>query len=165
LLRSKRWLKVDLKNAQEGAAALGNDPSSFTEGLQYLRGVAKDGVHEVGPAVVRGTQTTQYRVDVDIATLRRKLRDAKISDALRQFYERSFERLRGDTIHTDVWVDHDGLVRRQAFSLPVQTGATTATVRMRVDLFDFGVVVETQPPPADQVFGLTDLTGAPGTTS
>jgi hypothetical protein len=165
LLRAKRWLKVDLKNLQEGAAAVGNDPSSFTDGLQYLRGVAKDGVHEVGPAEVRGTSTTQYGVDVDITTLRRKLRDAKISDSSRRLYEQGFDRLGTGTIHTDVWVDHHGLVRRQAFTLPVNTAGRTATVHMRVDFFDFGVAVDTQPPPADEVFDLADLAGAPGTTS
>ncbi len=77
LLGGKRWMRMDLSQFEEGAAAInGNDPSSFTNSLHYLRAVDKDGIDDLGSAKVRGVETTHYRVDVDVATLREQLDDA-----------------------------------------------------------------------------------------
>jgi hypothetical protein len=157
----KRWLRLDLSKTLEGAAAAnGNDPSSFTSGLQYLRAADKDGIEELGEADVRGEHTTRYRVEVDVPTLRKRLRAAKISSDVRRATEKSFDTIDGDTIRTDVWVDDDGLVRRQHLEMAMHVKGQAMTMRITTELFGFGVTVHVVEPPADEVFDLNDLMGA-----
>ena len=153
----KRWLKMDLSKALQGASALGNDPSSFTDSLQYLRGVDKDGIEEVGEEKVRGVEATRYRVEIDVATLRTKIADAGLPEATRQYLDKSFDAITGKTMHENVWIDHDGRVRRQDFTMHMRVGSDAFTMHMSMDYFDFGATVHADAPPASEVFDASDL--------
>jgi hypothetical protein len=153
----KRWLKVDYSKALQGAAALGNDPSSFTNALQYLRAVDKNGIEVLGDAKVRGVDATHYRVEIDLATLRKKLADADLPEATRQYVDKSLDTLDEKTMHEDVWVDRDGRVRRQEVEMRMRVAAQSVTMRMKMDYFDFGTTVAADAPPASEVFDASDL--------
>jgi hypothetical protein len=61
------------------------------------------------------------------------------------------------TIPADVWVDSDGLARRIQLKLDLGTMAGTGggsdlpVMTISIDLYDFGVPVHVEAPPADQV--------------
>lgn len=63
-LRAVKWLKIDVSKLTKGGA--GSSPSSFTQYLEYLRGVAKGGVQTVGSDTVRGVTTTHYTAAIDL---------------------------------------------------------------------------------------------------
>jgi hypothetical protein len=71
------------------------------------------------------------------------------------------QRANVEKVPVEVWVDEDGLVRREVLRYedmrfaPGQTGDMT----IRMELYDFGVTVDVEPPPGDQVTDLGELLG------
>jgi hypothetical protein len=67
-------------------------------------------------------------------------------------------------VPTEVWIDEEGLARRMELTYkgmrfaPGEEGDMTMTM----ELFDFGVEVDIQPPPANNVTDLQDLLGQGG---
>jgi hypothetical protein len=61
-----------------------------------------------------------------------------------------------------VWVGGDGLVRRIHENFSYAAGGTQTTTDLTVDLSDFGVTVNVQPPPADQTADIGTLKGLGG---
>ncbi len=159
-LATIKWLKLDFSKLTGGTGALGSSPASFTQYLEYLQGVGE--VTTVGDDVVRGTPSTHYRAVVDRAKLRAELR-ARGDSALGRLAEQGLDLFDG-AMTFDVWIgDGDRLVHRIAFSLGMTVEGQAAHIAMTIDLYDFGVPVDVQPPPADQVrdFGaLTSLAGS-----
>lgn len=169
-LGGKPWVKIDVGsvlkqagiNVDLGALTQGqsNDPTS---GLQLLRGA--DSVVTLGPETIRGTDTTHYRLAVNldkaIAAAPASERDAMTK--LANLY----------TVHTflmDVWLDAQGHVRRfqqtiapSTLRLPPGLSTkdnpllTAGPITTTYELYDFGVQVDAQVPPADQVTDLNDL--------
>jgi hypothetical protein len=62
----------------------------------------------------------------------------------------------------DVYVDDSGLVRRLAMELAITAGAESVTMLMSMDLFDFGVDVNVQAPPAGAVLDVGTALGTNG---
>jgi hypothetical protein len=153
----KHWLKLDLSKAVQGSQALGNDPSSFTNSLQYLRAADKDGIEDLGDAKVRGVDTTRYGVDIDLATVREKLAAADVPEATRTFVDKGLDAITDKTMHENVWIDHDGRVRRQDFTMHMLVAGDAFTMHMSMDYFDFGTAVHAEAPPASEVFDASDL--------
>lgn len=157
------WVKFDLTET-EGMAGfdqlqqMGGDP---TQGLEVLRGVSGE-VEEVGTEDVRGTSTTHYRATVDL--------DKAVAEAperARNSVRQLIEQLGTSEMPVEVWIDEEGRLRRQRQRLDLSqaTGAAPAqggTVTTTVEYFDFGIDVDVQPPPADQVTDLQELQGAGG---
>lgn len=153
----KPWIKMDL-------AALGKqqgidfeqlmqlnqgDPS---QSLDYL-GAASDDFRTVGTERVRGAETTHYEGTVDLEKL-----TAQAPERARESYRRIVELSGTSEMPMDAWLDGDGLVRRLQYEqpLPGQKGASALTT---IELYDFGVEVDVQPPPADDVLDIQDLIG------
>jgi hypothetical protein len=153
-LEGKRWMRFDFSDAQEASEALGSDVSSTSNNLQYLRGVSKDGVEEVGQEEVRGEGTTHYRVEIDLRIVKEKLRDADMSDDARAFMEKGLRQFREETMPAEVWVDDDGRVRRQDLEMALRSPAGGIDMDLRMEYFDFGVEVDVEKPPAGEVFDL-----------
>jgi hypothetical protein len=80
----------------------------------------------------------------------------------RENVERVIEQSGVRKVPTEVWVDDDGRVRRMKLSYddmqvaPGQRG----DMAMTMELYDFGVAVAIQPPPARQVVDFETLMGA-----
>jgi hypothetical protein len=156
-------MKIDYRELAEVSQAAGSNPSSATNTLQYLRGVSEDGIEEIGEEDVRGTETTHYRAEIDVDKVVEQLRDADISDDARELAEKGLEQFEGGTIPTDVWIDDDGRARRQDVEMRLRVEGETLDVRTRVEMFDFGVEVDVEAPPADEVVDISELLRGPPT--
>jgi hypothetical protein len=158
----KEWLKVDAEKLgeQQGLdlgqlSQLGQtDPS---QSLQYLRAVSGD-VEELGGEEVRGVDTTHYKADVELKKVPDALPEAQ-REQFRKGIDALVEQLGTDEIPIEVWIDDEGLVRRERvdFSFEEEGSGGEASVRIDVELFDFGVAVDVSPPPDDQVQDLAEL--------
>ena len=158
-----QWMSMPLPNFGSkdtgglGAAAGGADPAQMLAGLAAV----SNGVTTVGPQTIRGVATTHYHAVIDPQKV---AANVKLSPALRKALQKLEQRLGGQspTIPTDVWVDAAGRVRRLAEQVQLGgAGAVTTTI----DFYDFGVPVNVQAPPADQVVpfpSIGDLGGLGG---
>jgi hypothetical protein len=152
----KPWMKVELPKELAGENPFspgfgpvpddsGGDP---TQALSYLKS-ATSKVERIGSEQVRGTPTTRYVATFDAAKLA-----AEAPDGFQGFVDDtglSFPK------PADVWVDEQGRLRKIHYAMTMKvpkemgTPATTITNEMTMELYDFGVPVNVQPPPADQV--------------
>jgi hypothetical protein len=154
---SKPWLKLDLNTLGEQSGidltglqqVGGSDPTSA---LNYLEGVAQDGVTEVGKAEVRGEDTTHYRMTVDLERAK-----ADVREDLRDDYDKIIDQLGRSTFPAELWVDADDRVRRMRFRLDPGDNGDVPPVTITQELYDFGADVEATPPPADQVSDFSEL--------
>lgn len=134
----------------------GGDPTAT---LDYLRvnGLVSS-AESIGKHDVRGTSTTGYRVQFD----RVRFGEMLMEQAKEQAKGQAGAGMLGGTFEMsakravlDLFVDADGLVRRQvldmALSVSVMTEDVDMTMKMTIDLFDFGVAVDAPLPPQDQV--------------
>jgi hypothetical protein len=161
----KPWIRFDLEKIgkQQGfdlqqLTQLG-DQSNPAQALVYLR-AASDDVEEVGAEEVRGVETTHYRMTVDLDKVAARA-PAEQREAVRTQIRALKQRANVEKVPVEVWVDDDGLVRREVLRYedmrfaPGQTGDMT----IRMELYDFGVTVDAEPPPGDQVTDLGELLG------
>jgi hypothetical protein len=154
----KEWIKVDVEALGESAGvdfqqlAQGNqsDPAQY---LRWLGAVGKD-VEELGAETVRGVETTHYRATVDLDRVV-DAAEPEVRDATKVWIDLLKRQLELGEVPIDVWVDEDGLVRRieQVYELD----GTRTQITMELD--EFGIEVDAEAPPADQVLDLGDLGG------
>jgi hypothetical protein len=155
----KPWLKFDLQKLgeQEGIDLGGleqlnqSDPS---QALAYLKAASGD-IEEVGTEEIRGVETTHYELTVD---LRKVVEQAP---GQKENVERVIEQSGIEKVPTQVWIDGDGQVRRMELLYEgMRFGQDqTGDMAMTMELFDFGVEVDVEPPPADQVTDVSELLG------
>jgi hypothetical protein len=154
----KPWVKVDVNSAGSqlgtGVGGLSGDPSSA---IEILRGATT--ATRVGSEEVRGTATTHYRVVVDVG------RAGEQSPNLRPVV-RSLVQSGVKTVPADVWLDAQGRVRRQRYTIDVgKAQAATSvpgavgSVTFALELFDFGVPVHVSVPAASEVVDVNALGG------
>ncbi len=151
-LGEKQWLKIDLREYVAAGKAIGGDTaSSITQSLQYLRGVDKDGVKDLGKASVHGTATTHYQADVDVNVLRDRLAKSDLTATVKKALSSSLDAFAAPTFRTDAWIDHQGRLRQQVVALPLTTAGRRVSLRLTTNIDDFGVKVTAVAPPANQV--------------
>ena len=157
----KPWMSFDLAEAGEQmgidiGALMQSGSSDPTQSLQYLRGASGD-VETVGEEVVRGVQTTHYRATVSFdkmieqapAELRPRLEPTV--DVLREWVGR-------DELPIEVWIDDQGRMLRQKQDLEYTGGPAEGTsMAMVLEMYDFGVEVDVDVPPASQVTDIGEL--------
>jgi hypothetical protein len=155
----KTWVRMDMQAMGKEAGIdfqqltqIGqNNP---TQGLDYLNGVAD--VEEVGSEEVRDTSTTHYSGTLDFDRVAEDL-PAEQAEAVRKVSELSGIR----EAPLDIWIDDDGLPRRMkySFSNPAATTASSGLggMTMTMELFDYGVDVTVQVPPADATVDIQSL--------
>ena len=128
LLGKVRWQKQsDYKATGTDRFMPGPGATSPDQVLALLETLSTK-VEMVGDEKVRDVSTNHYRAHFD----RRKLGDE--------------EQMADGEVVVDAWVDDDGLVRR----LRIPLGSEDAPVSV-MDLFDFGVDVDVQPPSRDEL--------------
>jgi hypothetical protein len=159
----KPWFRVDLASAaQQAGVNLGSlgqlRQSDPTQALEYLRG-ATDDVRRVGEEQVRGVSTTHYRATVDLNKAA-----ASLPPDARAANDELVKSLGTSTLPSDVWIDDDGRVRRMRFSLDADGSGPGPATTVNLELFEFGVPVTVEVPPADQVTDLTNLFSPPTLT-
>jgi hypothetical protein len=110
--------------------------------------IASLAVHKVGSATVHGSSTTQYRVLVDIAKVIGILPKADQAAELKALKGANLK-----TLPIDVYIDGSGYVRRVVIALAnlkVQAGTAPASIKVSIDLYDFGHSVNVTAPPASK---------------
>jgi len=158
-LGNRPWIKFDLEAMGEGAPALGLNPASNDPRgvLDALRGVSGE-VEEVGEESVRGVAATHYRANVDL-----KKAQEEVPEARRDDFAAFSKQLGIESLPIDVWVDEEGRARRFAYEVVTPAAAQTPASRVDlvIELFDFGVEVDVEPPPESEVtdFGEIAPTG------
>jgi predicted small lipoprotein YifL len=141
----KQWLKVDLAAAMKSAGgSLGSfgqlDPQQW---LQQL--LASSNTQKLGTDTVQGEQMTHYRTTIDPSKI------DSVPASLRAKVRKAMQQIGMTTIPVDVWVDGQGMLRREALSLTFGKALQGATMSMTFDMHDFGAPVNITAPPADQV--------------
>lgn len=156
-LGGRPWVKFDLDALGEGAqgpvpglSAASNDPRGV---LDALRGVSGE-VEEVGDEDIRGVATTHYRASVDLDKAQ-----AEVPEERRADFETFSDQLGIDTLPIDVWIDDEGRARRFSYEVDTPAAGETpaSTVNLVIDLYDFGVDVDVQPPPSEEVTDYGEL--------
>jgi hypothetical protein len=164
-LGGKPWISID------ATAALGTenpgmtgplgqaDPTKF---LEYLATVSS-GVEETGRETVRDVETTKYHAVIDFEKAVEQVAPEtfemlgvepnELADELAQM-----QSVIGAELPVDVWVDDDGLLRRMRMEMTIE--GQSATVDM--EMFDYGVDVAVEAPPADEVGDMSSLLGGVG---
>jgi hypothetical protein len=160
----KRWVKVDVSAE---ASKLGIDLGSLGAGttqdpaaaLDYLKGAGAS--RKVGTATVNGTKTTQYHVDVDLRKVAAKSGDAAAKKSVEQLIKTTGT----PTIPVDVWVDGQHLVRREKVAYETTAQGQKSSFAFTIDITKYGVDVDAEAPPADQVADFSDVLGTAGANS
>jgi hypothetical protein len=145
----KKWVKLDLAKAAKkywGATsqeiaqmAGGEDPQQTLRDLRASNGQVK----KVGEDEVHGVVTMHYRATISIDKAMANL-PKKQRALIRRFYRRS-----GKSFEAEVWVDKDGLIRREREDVPEGW--------VMVTYYDFGLQLNIQPPPADETVDIFEL--------
>jgi hypothetical protein len=174
---AEQWVKLSPEDL--GAESGLGDLQSFTDPtatFDQLQAVADD-VKEVGEEDVRGTKTTHYQGTIVLADV---LEQAPADQ--REAMEAQLQPLIDsgvDSLPFDAYLDDEGRLRRMVQKVtldPAALGgdaapppgasappASPVEVETTIDVYDFGVEVDVQEPPADQVVdGLEGLEGILG---
>ena len=119
---------------------LSASPESFIELLSH----ASDDFEIVGEEEVRGIATTHYRVEI--------AGDRLFETILGTSADKTGESdgpssISGDPVTVDVWLDGEGLLRRETFEIPLGSEPR----RFSLEIFDYGVEVDVEAPPPDKV--------------
>ena len=155
------WVKMDL-DTMTGVPGMGqlqqfnnNDPRAT---MELLRGVAD--VEDVGSEEIRGAQATHYKGTVDLEKA-----VAEAPEETKKAIRQQFKLLGVTEVPIDVWIDDEGLLRRQEMTMDLSkmdtqgapAGQVPTSMFMRMELFDFGTEVDVEPPPPGQVTDMADL--------
>jgi hypothetical protein len=150
LAKGKEWLKFDSTSLPKSVTKTVN-PSQLSK-INPQQALAKLtaslAVHKVGSATVHGSSTTQYRVLVDIAKVIGILPKADQAAELKALKGANLK-----TLPIDVYIDGSGYVRRVVIALAnlkVQAGTAPASIKVSIDLYDFGHSVNVTAPPASK---------------
>jgi hypothetical protein len=149
----KQWIRLDVEKAGK---AMGFDLSKLmggsqnpTESLELLQ--ATGAFSSVGTETLDGVRTTHYRgtIDLDKAAAARGLPSDMI-ERLRQLGA-------PEQYPADVWIDDSGYIRRFETTYAATAAGKTTSMKMRMDLSDYGMTVAVSAPPDDEVFDVTEL--------
>lgn len=160
---TKTWLKLDVDalakvsgvDLSELSQLQSQDP---TQTLAFLEAVSGD-VRRLGTGKVRGVETTQYAATIDI-----KKAAATLPEKLRSRIESMRTKLHMTSLPIQVWIDADQLLRRMAMVMDLSSsripGAEQGTVKISMDVFDYGAPVNVKAPPANQVADFAEVLGS-----
>jgi hypothetical protein len=159
----KRWVRFDV---EEISKQQGIDLNQFTQfgqadpsqALQYLRALSGE-VKDEGSEEVRGVSTTHYSAEVDLREFPDVLPKAQ-REAAQKSVDALVKQLGGESkLPMEVWVDDEGLIRRQRFEFEFAPpeGGTKFSFRYDIELYDFGVEVSVEPPPEEETADFADL--------
>jgi hypothetical protein len=163
LPEGKSWMKVDLQrlNRSQGTGPSMSDPANS---FAYTKSLSEKDVRKVGDEPVNGVSTTHYRVDLDLS------KPAEGDSA----QERKLRAQSGDDVPVDLWIDEDGLTRRQQIRMTVKdtaqtggagTSAQQAQAKVVMDFSGFGTEVDVAAPPSADTADVTDKVSRQSGTS
>ena len=128
-----------------------SDPSQT---LVYLK--AAGTVEEQGTEDIDGVSTTKYHAIVDVDKIA-DLAPADKREAVAASVESLKEQYGITKLPMDVWLDDQGLPRKLFYEISVKTQGQNVRTSLTMNLSDYGVDVNIQPPSASQVTDLADV--------
>jgi hypothetical protein len=151
------WVKEDdVETSGDPTELLIPFPGSPTKPTDVLTRVllASEENMELGKEAVRETETTHYRARVDLQKLVKQLPESERPEGdIGQLWGARF-------VPVEIWIDDESRLRRIEFT---QGDEDESSVKTTVDLFDYGVEFDVEPPPADELISEADfdkLTGS-----
>jgi hypothetical protein len=153
-----RWLKFEYEEVDEEGGLDFSGMSQMSEinpnaMLQFLRTVAD--ARETGRGRIDGVATTRYTATVDI----RDYPDT-VEPERREAAQRTVEFLTkawGSPTHrVNVWIDGDGLIRREEMTYSFTDAGDKMRTRMVLDYLDAGKPQEIELPDDDEVVDISD---------
>lgn len=144
--KPKPWVKFEYDKEDDVTLDTLLFPFPFVDPGQLLATFQKVGgaVESLGEEPVRGVPTDRYRLTLDLERLINTA-PARHRAALRRELEERERQLEP----IEIWIDDAGLARRMRFVVDSDP--------VSIDFFDFGIDVDVQAPPADQVEDLDAL--------
>ena len=144
------WMKQDpVEKNGDPAELLIPSPGTPTKPTDVLNRVllASEGNLELGKEDVRGETTTRYRARVNLKELVKQVpaNDRPPDELRRQF---------GGPVPVDLWIDGESRLRKIVITRPVMNGSDdpdAPVVTMTVELYDYGVEVDVQPPEGELI--------------
>jgi hypothetical protein len=139
----RHWAKVDLEERAEGIdidedALAGWDETNPQQLLDFLQ--AAGGARKAGAEQIGGVRTTRYDATVEVERYADHLLGDDVDEEARQGFITGLLRGLGATsIPVSVWLDDDGLIRRERMTIPVEIApGKDIDARMVFDFKDFG---------------------------
>lgn len=151
----KSWVRFDVATMGGGLGDpfSSNDPTAMAD---FLRGVSGD-VETIGREDVRGHATTHYRADIDLEKALDKMPAEQRANAAAAI--ENLKTAKVTTMPMEVWIDDEGLIWRQFFEVAF---GEQGSMLMMFEVLEYGVEVDGEKPPADEVFDSPQLgTGSP----
>jgi hypothetical protein len=151
------WVKMDLEKL---AKKQGIDMSQLMNANQAdpsqtlaMLSASKD-AHVMNYDRVHGVLTTHYMLKLDLKRL------AKENTAMSKSIQQVLDMTDADSFPAEAWIDNKGNVRKMKIemSMNAPTGGELK-MTMTEELYDFGVDVTIQPPPASQTVDMSALLG------
>jgi hypothetical protein len=161
----KTWIKGDAKDlssadtgqlSQFGSFA-GTDPRDVFGFLKAVSG----SIEAVGSEKIRGVETSHYRATVDTAKL-----EQLVPAAERQSLgglDQTAKQAGLTELPLDIWIDPEGRVAKLSVDLDAKQPGSARSVKasLVVELYDYGVPLDFELPPADQVVDASTLKKTP----
>ncbi|MEV8016698.1 hypothetical protein AB0O76_10165 [Streptomyces sp. NPDC086554] len=151
----KHWIEYDYATLAEMGGAAGDafkDQMQNTTPNQSVKMLLASGdVKRVGEETVRGTRTTHYSGEVDVADFTGKNADldaGQLAELKKQFSQAGMS-----TETIDIWVNDDDLLVKKTEKADMKTGAFSQTVYYS----DYGTPVTVEKPPASDTVSFKDL--------
>jgi hypothetical protein len=156
-----RWLKIDLSEVdEEGDLDLQgvNQMSEVNPDamLRFLRTVAD--ARETGRQTIDGAATTRYTATVDMRTYPETVEPEK-REAAQRTVDILIEQWGSPTHRVNVWIDGDGLIRREEMTFSFEEAGETARARMVLDFLDVGTPQDIPVPDDDEVYDISEELG------
>lgn len=139
------WQRMDMTEVAgtRGAGQFSQDPTQY---LDFLRGAGED-VEEVGTEEIDGVTTTHYKADLSFdAILDYASESGEATEEEVEALRTQLEALGDESVPSEVWIDEDGLPRRMTLAMNVEAEGQAADMDITVDLYDYGVEVDVEPP-------------------
>ena len=151
------WVKMDLeklakKQGVDMSQLMNANQADPSQTLGMLR-ASKD-AHVMNYDRVHGVLTTHYMLNLDLKRL------AKENTTMSKSIEQLMDMTDAESFPAEAWIDDKGNVRKLKIdmSMSAPTGGELK-MTMTEELYDFGVNVTIQPPPASQVVDMSALLG------
>lgn len=136
------FYSIAMKDLAGTSLSESSDPTSAAALLAAMG----DDVAEVGEETLHGDKTTHYRGTIPVA----KAKELAENDLARKSVQKLID---GGvtTIPADVWLDDKGRLRRLVEDIALTVQGVKAQVKTQLDIYDFGVKVDVEKPPASQI--------------
>jgi hypothetical protein len=157
----KRWAKIDIAEGTEGLdldedALAGWDESNPQQLLRFLE--VAGNARPAGSERIGRKRTTRYDALVEVERYAdHALGDNDDPDARAGFIAGLRESLGADSIPVSVWLDEEGLIRREEMVMPVELApGESIEAKLVIDFEDFGPHHDVELPGDDDVEDVTD---------